>query len=137
MWGSTAILCYLASRYDKSDRWLPREPAQFGQVMQWLELAQNEISTGLFRARAIMRFGIDGDLRAAQQQAMRALQVLESRLGKASWLAGDAPSIADIACFPYAALAAGGNIDISQFAGVQSWVTRIKALDRFVAMPGI
>src|SRR5512139_513245 len=40
LWGSTAILCYLAARYDKTDRWLPREPAQLGEVMQWLELAQ-------------------------------------------------------------------------------------------------
>jgi glutathione S-transferase len=130
LWGSTAILCYIASRYDKSGSWLPRDPAQLGQVMQWLELAQNEIQSGLFRARAITRFGIDGDLPTAQQQAIRALQVLESRLDKGQWLAGKGPTIADIACFPYVALAAEGNIDTSQYPNVQRWIARIKSVRR-------
>jgi hypothetical protein len=43
LWGSTAILTYLALRSDKTEQWLPRDPARFGQAMQWLELAQNEI----------------------------------------------------------------------------------------------
>jgi glutathione S-transferase len=136
-WGSTAILCYLASRYDQTGRWLPRDPAQLGQVMQWLELAQNEIQTGLFRARAIVRFGIEGDLAVAHQQAGRALQVLESRLAQASWLAGDGPTVADIACFPYVALAAEGKVDTSQYPGVRQWIARIKSLDGNVGMPGL
>lgn len=137
LWGSTAILCYLASRHDQTGRWLPRDPVLFGQVMQWLELAQNEIQTGLFRARAIVRFGIEGELAVAHQQAARALQVLESRLGKALWLAGDGPTIADIACFPYVALAAEGKVDTAQYTGVQRWIARIKSLDGFVGMPGL
>lgn len=137
LWGSTAILCYLASRYDPSGRWLPHDPAAFAQVMQWMELAQNEILTGLFRARAIRRFGIGGDLELAQQTARRALEILESHLESAPWLAGDGPTIADIACFPYAALAAEGNVDITPYTGVQDWIGRIKSLDRFVGMPGI
>jgi len=137
LWGSTAILCYLASRYDKTACWLPRDPAQFGQVMQWLELAQNEIQTGLFRARAIVHLGLAGDLDAAHQAAGQALGVLESRLGIAQWLAGSAPTIADIACFPYVALAGEGRVDTSQYVGVCRWIADFKALDRFVGMPGI
>lgn len=137
LWGSTAILCYIASRYDKSGRWLPRDPAQFGQVMQWLELAQNEIMSGLARARAIVRFNIAADLPAVQQLGIRALGVLESRLGNETWLAGSGPTIADIACFPYVALASEGKIDASSYAGVQRWIANFKSLDRFVGMPGI
>lgn len=137
LWGSTAILCYLASRYDKTGSWLPRDPAQLGRVMQWLELAQNEISTGLFRARAIVKFGLPGDLDAARQLAVRALDVLESRLSTHDWLAGDGPTIADIACFPYAALAAEGKVDASPYSGVQRWIARMKSLDGFTGMPGI
>lgn len=136
-WGSTAILCYLASRYDKSERWLPRDPQQFGQAMQWLELAQNEILTGLARARAIVRFNIAADLPAVRQLAIRALGVLESRLGNEPWLAGDGPTLADIACFPYVALAPEGNVNASPYAGVQRWIARFKSLERFVGMPGI
>ena len=54
-------MCYLAARYDPLAAWLPRrDPTVRGHVMQWLELAQNEINTGLFRAHAIARFGYDG-----------------------------------------------------------------------------
>lgn len=137
LWGSTAILCYLATRYDETSSWLPRDPAPLGRVMQWLELAQNEILNGLFRARAIVRFGLPGDLAAAQQIGLRALGVLESRLGAEAWLAGNGPTVADIACFPYVALAHEGQIDATPYAGVQQWVGRIKSLDRFVGMPGI
>ncbi len=137
LWGSTAILCYLAARYDETSSWLPRDPARLGQVMQWLELAQNEILAGLFRARAIVKFGLPGELAAAQQIAARALEVLESRLAAEPWLAGNGPSIADIACFPYVALAHEGAVDLSPYAGVRQWLARIESLDRFVGMPGI
>jgi glutathione S-transferase len=137
LWGSTAILCYLAARYDETSSWLPRDPARLAEVMQWLELAQNEILTGLFRARAIVKFGLPGDLAAAQQIAQRALGVLDSRLSVQPWLAGNGPTIADIACFPYAALAHEGKVDLAPYAGVVQWIGRIKSLDRFVGMPGI
>lgn len=137
LWGSTAILCYLATRYDETSSWLPRDPARLGRVMQWLELAQNEILTGLFRARAIVRFGLPGDLAAAQQIGLRALDVLESRLAAEPWLADNGPTVADVACFPYVALAHEGQVDATPYAGVQQWVGRIKSLDRFVGMPGI
>jgi len=137
LWGSTAILCYLAARYDKTARWLPRDPEPFGQVMQWLELAQNEIQTGLFRARAIVHFGLAGDLDAAHQAARQALGVLEARLGQEAWLAGPGPTVADVACFPYVALAKQGHVDTAHCLGVQRWLADFKALDRFVGMPGI
>jgi glutathione S-transferase len=137
LWGSTAILSYLALRYDKTEQWLPRDPVRFGQVMQWLELAQNEIQSGLFQARAIVQFGLAGDLQAAQRIAAQALDVLESRLRIAQWLAGPAPTIADIACFPYVALAGEGKVDVSPYPGVQRWIDDVRSLDRFVGMPGI
>lgn len=137
LWGSTAILCYLARRYDETSSWLPRDPAPMAQVMQWLELAQNEILTGLLRARGIIKFGMPGDLLAAQQIAQRALGVMESRLATHPWLAGDGPTIGDIACFPHPALAHEGKVDITPYPGVQQWIGRMKSLDRFVGMPGI
>jgi glutathione S-transferase len=137
LWGSTAILSYLALRYDKTEQWLPRDPVRFGQVMQWLELAQNEIQSGLFQARAIVQFGLAGDLQAAQRIAVLALDVLESRLRIEQWLAGPEPTIADIACFPYVALAAEGKVDVSPYPGVQRWIDELGSLDRFVGMPGI
>ncbi len=137
LWGSTAILCYLAARHDPARRWLPEAPARLAEVMQWLELAQNEILDGLFRARAIVKFGIAGDLDSSRDTGRRALAVLESRLGCHSWLAGREPTVADIACFPYVAVAGEGGVDISPCPGILRWVAGIKALPGFVGMPGI
>jgi glutathione S-transferase len=137
LWGSTAILCYLAARHDPARRWLPEAPAQLAEVMQWLELAQNEILDGLFRARAIVKFGIAGNLDSSRDTGRRALAVLESRLDSAPWLAGDQATVADIACFPYVALAGEGGVDISPCPGVGRWIAGIKTLPGFVGMPGI
>jgi len=80
LWGSTAILCYLARRYDESREWLPVDAAAMARVCQWLELAQNEIREGLFLARAVQRFGYDGDLSCAQAAGRRALESGRHRL---------------------------------------------------------
>jgi glutathione S-transferase len=128
LWGSTGIFVYLASR---------RDPADLGRVMQWLELAQNEISTGLFRARAIARFGY-GNLDTARQDGAVALHVLEKRLAAGgSWLAGaDAPTIADIACFPYVALSPEGGFDLGACPGILRWIGGIKEIPGYLPLPG-
>lgn len=125
---------YLALRYDPARRWLPQDALGQGRVMQWLELAQNEIATGLFRARMIAHMGLPGDLGAAHAQAAVALQVLEGRLAQADWLAGDTPTLADVACYPYVALAHQGQVDLSPYPAVVRWVARMQALPGFVAM---
>jgi glutathione S-transferase len=137
LWGSTAILVYLASQFDPTKTWLPEQPAAIGQVMQWLELAQNEVTSGLFRARAIRRFGYSGDLEQASHDGTKALEVLDQALKDRDWLAAAHPTIADIACFPYAALAPEGGFDLSGYRCLCEWIDRFKRLPRFKAMPGI
>src|SRR5688500_14527052 len=50
---SNAILVYLALRYDSEQRWLPREPAQAGQVQRWLSVAAGPLVAGPGMARLI------------------------------------------------------------------------------------
>jgi glutathione S-transferase len=138
LWGSTGILVYLAAHYDQSERWLPRrDPVVLSRIMQWLELAQNEINTGLFRARAITRFGYEGSLDAARRDGEVALRVVEDQLRKGElWLAGDtAPTVADIACFPYIALAPDGGFYLGAYPAIENWIGRIKQLRGYVALP--
>jgi len=137
LWGSTAILVYLAARHDSARTWLPQDPLRMGRVMQWLELAQNEVADGLFRARMIAHMGRPGDLDAAHAQAATALRVLEGRLAQADWLTDGGPTIADVACFPYVALAHQGRVDLAPYPGVRRWMERVKALPCFVGMPGV
>jgi glutathione S-transferase len=73
---------------------------------------------------------------AALTARQGALRVLEQRLGSAPWLVGDAPTIADIACFPYAALAPQGGFDRAAWPAVSAWIARVRALPRYVPVPG-
>jgi glutathione S-transferase len=63
--------------------------------------------------------------------------VLDETLKDRDWLAVAHPTIADIACFPYAALAPEGGFDLTGYRFICEWIDRFKRLPRFVAMPGI
>jgi len=63
---STAILVYLALRYDPSGRWLPREPIAAATVQRWLSVASGELAAGPKRGAAG-----DQARRAARRRARR------------------------------------------------------------------
>jgi len=132
LWGSTAILTYIALRHDPARQWLPSDLRAAAGVAQWLELAQNEVRTGLFLARAISRFGYSGDLEAAQANGRAALRLLEQRLRERDWLVGEEPTLADLACFPEVALTEGVEFSLAEFPGVRSWLARFRNLERFL-----
>lgn len=63
-------------------------------------------------------------------ETKRLYSVLEIRLSKADWLAGDKYTIADIANYTW--VRAGPmflDIDMSEFPGVDKWVKKIEARD--------
>ncbi|BBL70546.1 glutathione S-transferase family protein [Methylogaea oryzae] len=136
VWDSMAILVYLAKKYG-GESWLPGEAEALARVMQWLALSENEILYGLARARVIKLFNRPGDLAQCQQLGKAGLAVLESRLANGSWLAGDGPTIADIACYPYVALAPEGDVALDDYPQVRQWIARIQALPGYVGMPGL
>jgi glutathione S-transferase len=56
----------------------------------------------------------------------------------AGWLlAGDAPSLADIACFPDLALCEEGGLSRQDYPAIRRWLDRVKRLDGFVTMSGV
>ena len=135
VWDSQAILVYLARRYGEA--WLPGEPAAMAEVMQWLAVAENELLFGLARARAVKCFGRDFDLASCQAYGHAGLKVLEQQLAEHAWLATGNPTIADIACMPYAALAYMGGIPLDDYPAVRAWIDRVRDLPGFIAMEGI
>jgi glutathione S-transferase len=136
IWDSMAILVYLARCHDT--RWLPEEPLALSRTMQWLAVSENEILYGLARARAVFLFQRPFDLEACQAMGRSALELLEKQLATQHWLAGgSAPSIADIACYPYVALAPEGDLPLTPYPSVRNWLGRIQALPGYVNMPGI
>jgi glutathione S-transferase len=133
---SQAILVYLAKRYG-GDFWLPSDAPSFGLIAQWLSTASHDIQQGLAAARVYHLFGRQLDIETATTRAYAVLKVLDQHLAERHWLELDRPTIADVACFPYVALAADGKIDLGKFSQVLSWCDRIQQLPGFVPMPGI
>ncbi len=137
IWDSMAILVYLARRYGNA-HWLPDDPVTEARVMQWLAVSENEVLYGLARARAVLEIGRPFNLEECQTLGKAALDLLEGHLSNRDWLATSAhPSIADIACYPYVALAPEGEISLSLYPNVQAWLGRIQNLPGYVDMPGM
>ena len=134
---SQAILAYLARRYDPSAAWLPEDAAGLGRVQQWLSFAANEIHHGANLARLHFLLGVPVDLAATQQRAHNALALLDRHLEGREWLELGRPTVADLACFPYAALAPEGQVPLDPYPHLRAWIGRVKALPGYVAMPGL
>jgi glutathione S-transferase len=136
LWDSTAILVYLARCYG-GESWLGEDAVGEAEVMQWLALAQNEILYGLARARSVKLLGRPWNMAEARQLGATALDVLEGRLTDHDWLVRNHLTIADIACYPYVALAHEGDISLEPYPAVRHWLQRIEALDGYMGMQGI
>lgn len=133
---SQAILVYLARKYG-GDSWFPADPAKMAQVTQWLLTAANEIARGPADARRGKKFGFAIDLETAQQKTKSMLNIFEQHLTQYKWLAIEQPTIADIACFPYIALAPEGGLMLNRYPAINQWCDRLKKLPNFITMPGI
>jgi len=136
-----AILVYLASRYDPQRRWYPDHPATRGRIGLWLATAE-DITRTVSAARLHLGFAYPADLAACQRAGRAVLRLLDDQLAEnrhagQAWLAASHPTVADIACFPYAALAAEAGIDLLEFPALQAWITDLRHQPDFLAMPGI
>ena len=143
---SMAILTYLATQYDERRQWLPTDNAGTASVMEWLAFAASWIQFGVFTARAIVSFGINGnglphtfkgDVEEARIRGTTSLTIMEKQLSGQDWLCGDRPTIADVACFPYIALAPMGDVSLEPHPAVQAWIARFKQLPGYLGMPGL
>ena len=133
---SAAIMIYLARTYGKSE-WYPESPAQMAEIQQWLSFSVNEVFNGLAMARAIVIFKRDFDLKTARAFSDIALDQLEFRLKEHDWLALDRFTLADLACYPYAALVPEGGISLEPYAATRAWFKRIESLPGYTTMPGL
>ena len=131
VWDSIAILVYLA-RKDGDASWLPTG-ADEADVVQWLVLSQNELLYGLARIRGITQMGRPGNVEECRALAHAGLAAMDARLRGHDWLALGHRTIADVACFPYVALAPELGIDLAAaYPGIARWIERVRALPGFV-----
>lgn len=137
-----AILAYVARTCDATGVWFPTEnPVVLAKILQWLAFASRLTDTaGAARLHDMINRPLDID--RARKAAHKVLRELEAHLtergfeGK-TFLVGDNPTIADIACFPYVALSPDGGIDHDDYPAIRRWLIAVRRLAGFIEMPGI
>lgn len=132
---SQAILVYLARKHGADD-WLPNDAEGLARVVQWLSTAANDVARGPNDARLREKFGYDLDAERARAKAAHVLAILNDRLEARAWLELGRPTLADVACYPYVALAEEGGVSLAPYPAVLRWMDRIRALPGYVGMPG-
>lgn len=132
-----AILVYLARQYGGKS-WLPLEAEPMSRVIRWLSIATGEIQQGPEAARLYYLFKATSiNLEQANQKAEFILTKLNHHLADREWLELGHPTIADVAVFPYVALAPDGKISLDNYPNVFAWIDRVKHLPGFVGMIGM
>jgi glutathione S-transferase len=132
-----AILVYLARQYG-GEQWLPLEPLPLAQVIRWLSTTAGEVRQGPENARLYHLFGATSiNIERAYQKAEHILTQLDEHLSTHTWLEFERPTIADVAVFPYIALAPDGKIDLAPYPHVLAWIDRIKQLPGYIPMTGV
>jgi len=137
---SSAMLVYLAAK--AAPQWLGNDtPEQAARVQQWLSFS-HRLTASLGAARLHEMLLRPGNIAVLQGQGTAALRELEAGLVEQHirgqrFLASDRPTIADIACFPYVALAPDGGISLDPYPTIRLWLRAIRSIDGFIEMPGI
>lgn len=130
---SNAILVYLAKTYGDG-RWLPDEPVAAARVQRWLSVAAGQVAYGPAAARLITVFGAAFNAEEVIARAHTLFRMMETELGTTPFLAGAAPTIADVANYTYIAHAPEGNVSLQDYPNLRAWLARVEALPGFVPM---
>ena len=72
------------------------------------------------------------------EEAKRLYGVMNTQLGKNEYMAGDAYSIADIACYPWISRFERHQVDLNDFPNVKRWFEQLTArpgVERGMAVP--
>ncbi|MDQ1194634.1 glutathione S-transferase family protein [Agrobacterium sp. SORGH_AS 787] len=137
---SSAILVYIAGK--AAPVWLgTSEPSTAARIQQWLSFSAR-LTASLGGARLHEMLHRPGDIDALRASGVLALRELEAalfeqRLKGETFLVGNTATIADIACFPYVALAPDGGVSLDAYPSIRLWMRAIRSLDGFIEMPGI
>lgn len=132
-----AILVYLARKYG-GETWLPTDALPLAQVVRWLSTTAGEVRQGPENARLYYLFGATNiNIDRAHQKAKDILTQLDKHLHTHTWLEFERPTIADVAVFPYVALAPDGKIDLTPYPNLLAWIDRVKQLPGYVPMAGL
>ena len=122
---SGAILIYLAN---KTGKLFPEEPRARYDTLQWLMWQMGGLGPMLGQAHHFRQYApetIDYAVDRYTNEAKRLYGVLDTRLGEARYLAGDAYSIADIAAWPWTRFPERQGVDRNDYPNFVRWFDEI------------
>ncbi|HEV7400861.1 MAG TPA: glutathione S-transferase family protein [Solirubrobacterales bacterium] len=128
---SNAILWYFAD----GTRYLPDDPYERAQVLQWMFFEQYKHEPAI----AVLRFWVSileepppaADIEAKRKAGLAALDTIERHLRDREYLVGERLTIADIALYAYTHVAPEAGFDLGHCPAVGKW------LERVASQPGI
>jgi glutathione S-transferase len=132
---SNAILWYFADRTE----YLPEDPYERAQVLQWMFFEQYKHEPGV----AVVRFwdSIAPDhltpppgLKAKRADGLVALKAMERHLREREFFVGEALTIADVTLFAYTHVAHEAGFDLEPLPAVRAWLARVEAHPGIVPM---
>jgi glutathione S-transferase len=128
---SNAIIWYLAD----GTAWIPEDPFERAQVLQWQFFEQYDHEPTIAVARFMLMVSGEPERYAAelpvkQAGGYRALDAMERHLDGRAYLVGDSPTLADISLYAYTHVADEAGLDLSGYPAIGAW------LDKIAALPG-
>jgi GSH-dependent disulfide-bond oxidoreductase len=135
---SGAILIYLA---DKSQRFLPQEPAARYETLQWLMFQMGGIGPMFGQVGFFHKFaGKDYEDKRPRDryvgEAKRLLGVLDGHLAGRNWMMGDTYTIADMAIFPWVNVL-NTFYGAAELVGLKDFKQVLRVLEVFLARPAV
>jgi glutathione S-transferase len=132
---SNAILWWLSD----GTPYLPEDPWDRIQVLQWLFFEQNQLEPSVAVARYwsfILERAAEYEqaLSIRQRSGRAALAAMNDHLAEHDFLTASGYTIADISLFGYAHVADEAGIAVSDFEHVAAWLDRVRAQPGFVPM---
>jgi glutathione S-transferase len=132
---SNAAICHLA----EGTSFMPVAGLARTRILEWLFFEQYSHEPYIAVLRAVRGLGLyqlDTERQLDfEKKGYRALGILEDRLEKQRFLAGNEYTVADIALFAYTHVAAEGGFDMGRYPAINGWLDAVKATPGFFPMP--
>lgn len=125
MFESGAILFYLA---EKTGKFLPSDPREKYQVLQWLMFQMGGLGPMLGQAHHFLQYApeaIEYAQNRYRNEANRLYGVLDRRLAESAYLAGDDYTIADIAAWPWTRAPERQHVERTNYPNFVRWFDQI------------
>jgi glutathione S-transferase len=125
---SNAILWY----FGDGTRFVPADPYERAQVLQWLFFEQYDHEPAIAVARFWLSYSgrpdeFAGRLPERQAAGHRVLAALDGHLDGRSYLVGDGFTIADMSLYAYTHVAPEAGVELEPYAAIRSWLARVAA----------